>query len=547
MNKTLKRIGSILLAATSLASICSITACDEPDGPQSGQTVITMMGWGDTDERRIFGTMIDNFMQENPEYYVSYNATDGDSYMNNLTNLFTNRKNMPDVFYMADTEFVQYAYSLDGIFEDLNPYVNASQNLDKNDLYEESIRAYSFNKETQTLGDPAGALYGLPKDLGPTVLVYNKEYAQTAGITVDNTISVGYDVENKKLNDKVPMTWAQYIKFAEDLSAGGKQKTNKKTVYGSGNYPIELAYYSTGNSFINYDMEENKTNATVNNADFAMALQFCADLETQFKVVVPQEAQKSTSGIQRFVQGDAAMVFAGTWQNNALWKCTYDWDILPTPVPSETNSVTDANGNVDYNAAAREGTKNVSYLGSVCLSVFAGSKVKEGAYKLVEYLSTSKSAQEYNYKAGMSVPNLKSQMADFKTATLNDPRKMNRPLNRTIYEEALANSHRRELAYTWNGEYDNDWSQALYNCPIQNYKYHIYHVYQNKDTTGRASSYAPNYIIYDWKNACVTTQAMSYGGETGAISGIDFLAGLNGEMQRRLNVYNGQYKFYSAY
>ena len=218
MKKTAKKLVALALAMIMMTSVLSLVGCGKETGPKEGQTVIRMMGWGNAYETGIFQAMIDMFMEKYPEYYVTYDPISSNNYMTVLHNCIANPREMPDVFYCADTEFTRLAYSAD-IFLDLNPYIEASDELSREDLYEESIRAYSFNEETRVIGDPNGALYGLPKDLGPTALVYNKDMAKEAGITVDRTITVGYDAANKKLNDQICMTWAQYIRFAKQMGS----------------------------------------------------------------------------------------------------------------------------------------------------------------------------------------------------------------------------------------------------------------------------------------------------------------------------------------
>ena len=527
MKRTSKKVLAVALATTTVLSATTMVACGPDDGPQAGQTVIRMTGWGDTYETGIFQHMIDMFEEDYPEYYVSYDPSGSDNYMIDLQNAIASpgRREMPDVFYMADIEFMRFAYSTD-IFEDLNPYIEASQTLSREDLYEESITAYSFNEETKTIGDPNGALYGLPKDLGPTALAYNKEIAQKAGITIDRTLSIGYDVNTKKLNDQIPMTWAQYKRFLEDLQVAGKADTANNKYYGAGNASLELIYNSTGKRFTSYDEATGKTSININNDDFAMALQFIADMEIQ-GLTASEETQRQKSGRDMFVMEEAATVFVGTWDTNSVWEAMFDWDILPTPVPS--SATTDQIN--DVNAPAREDCKNVTMLGSVCLSVFSGSKVKEGAYKLVEYLTTNQKAQKYNYEQGMAIPNRVSMMNEYMNATLSDPMGMNRPQNRIVYKQQLENgSPRRMTAYTYNE--GNKWETKIHTNA--NDAYHLDHVYIANNSI---SSCAPNYIVFDWATGAITQTPMSHDKNPigTVLSGKDVLEFLSNSAQQVIN------------
>ncbi len=530
MKKVAKRLVAIALMIVMLTSVLSLVGCGSKNGPKEGQTVIRMMGWGNTYETGIFQTRIDMFMEKYPEYYVVYDPISGNNYMPVLHNSIANPREMPDVFYCADVEFTRLAYSAD-IFLDLNPYIEASEELSREDLYEESIRAYSFNEETRVIGDPNGALYGLPKDLGPTALVYNKDMAKEAGITVDRNLTVGYDAANKKLNDQICMTWAQYIRFANDVAEAGKKMTGKQ-VYAGGVNDIDYAYISTGNKFTVWDEEEQKTKINIFNDDYAMSVQYVGDLAIKYNF---QSVEKQTekSGRELFMDNQAATTWCGAWDTNSLWEAPCDWDILPTPVPSTSYDLT------DVNAPAREGSKNVTILGSVCFGVYKESKNKEAAYKLAEFLSTNREAQVYNYKEGMAVPNRVDMFDEYMEAELNDPKGMNRPQNRIVYKQHLENSGRRKTAYTYNE--GNAWETTL--LTNAETKYAMYHVLLQG---GRTAAYKPNYIVFDWSTGKMTTTPKSYDSSTNdVLSGKELLEWLANDVQRVLDKSNGKYKVYT--
>ena len=125
MKKASKKLVAIVLVVTMMMSILTLTGCGKNSGPKEGQTVIRMMGWGDTYETSIFQSMIDMFMEKYPEYYVTYDPISSGNFMTVLHNSIANPREMPDVFYCADIEFIRLAYSTN-IFEDLNPYIEAS-------------------------------------------------------------------------------------------------------------------------------------------------------------------------------------------------------------------------------------------------------------------------------------------------------------------------------------------------------------------------------------------------------------------------------------
>lgn len=74
-------------------------------------------------------------------------------------------------------------------------------------LWPQAVDEYYFNPDTRTLGKSEGAsLYGLPKDLGPFTLVYNKTL-------LDQQIKK-YNLNSEeiyaKLSPTEPMTWSEF-------------------------------------------------------------------------------------------------------------------------------------------------------------------------------------------------------------------------------------------------------------------------------------------------------------------------------------------------
>ena len=132
---------------------------------EDGKVVLSFFGWGSAEEQENFQQLIDAFNEENEDIEAVYTGTDSGSYMNDLKN---KGKNLPDVFYMPDYEFMQWADS--GKLLSLDSYVT-QEGIDS--MWELSTEMYRYDRDSYTLGK--GSLYGLPKDLGPYAIVYNKD------------------------------------------------------------------------------------------------------------------------------------------------------------------------------------------------------------------------------------------------------------------------------------------------------------------------------------------------------------------------------------
>jgi multiple sugar transport system substrate-binding protein len=513
----LKKIFSAILAALLCCAVfgaCGksddLTYVDE-EGNVQKKTTLNFFGWGGVEEQEVFKTMVSEFNTLHKEYNVVYKAVTADNYITTLIQYKSNPKNMPDVFYMPDVNFVQWINETN-IMLDLSSYIEKSDVFKLDNVWAEGINAYRFDPSSRKLG--TGGIYALPKDLGPNVLAYNKNVAKNKGITVvsDPNGTKGYDPSAKTLNDRVPMTWAQFVKYCDDTKSGSLSDTN--SIVGVTHYPLETAYKSIGGEFL----DATRKTASINNDKFAESLQFVADLSNKFGVMTTAEGQSSQNGFQRFSSGLASTSFIGAWNTPELWSSDFDWDILPTPVPNQ-------GGNLDdYAAGPREGSSSASYLGSVGIAVSAGSKNKEAAYKLAEFITVSETAQRINYKLGMAVPNLKDMAAgEFITTPLNDPKKTdgvswNRPKNRQVYIDCINASERRIQSYTYN----ELWFNEMWESPVDSLK--LIRVW-----SASGGGYGGHVDVWDWE-----AQSKIGGGD-------GFLALLEARMQAELDKYKDLY------
>ena len=484
MKKLAKSILGLLLAA----NVATLAACggEEESG---GKTKISFLGWGSVSEISIFDKLINDFEEENPEYKVEYKQADAETYLMKLVN--SGRK-FPDVFYMPDVNFVQVINGLD-IMLDITPYIEASEVVSLENAYAEGIDAYRFDKSTKTLG--TGSIYALPKDLGPNVMCYNKTHVKNAGVKIasdkaGDTYQYGYgyyeeDGETLKvLNDQIPMTWAQMLQFCLDVTGNLDQS---KGITGLTHYPWEAVYIAMGGRFLSDDYSK----VTIDNDKFAEAVQIAGDFHS-WGVMPSVEQQATQDGGQRYNSGLAVLSWMGAWESPKYWDATFDWDILPAPVPN-VSGIDNYTGTKSVRAElmtepAREGSKSTYKLGSVGLSVYKNSKHPDAAYKLVEYLTYNVDSQRYMWKTGQAVPNLKDMAeGEFLTGQIEDPRGMNRPQNRQVYIDMLYSANRRPEAFT----YDTEWYSEINGTAIDKLKL--------------KRVWAGDITLWDWSKKTATT------------------------------------------
>lgn len=409
--KNVKRILSLLLA---LIMVVSMAACggegasnDSANAGSNGETkVITFAGWGSLAEKKIFTAMIDKFEETHPGVKVNYQHIPGtqEDYLVKLISLLAANK-MPDVFYIHSDEF--YSWVDAGRLENLTPYMEASELAANTKVWDKSLNIFRYDAATKQVGAESGDLYGLPKDLGPWAMVYNKTLFEAKGVALPDPVE--------------PMTWTEFVDVCKQLTDG--EGINK--VFGTANYTLEAAVWSNGADFLN----EDHTQVTVDTPEFAEAMQWIADLALVEGVSPTPEEDSASGWFQRWVNGKVGMAWMGPWDQATFWdSVSFEWDIMPTPVSDKTG-------------------KGVSWLASAALCVSTSSEEKQLAYDLAEFLSMDAEAQTYNYEAGQAVPNI-IDMAK------NDYLNMDKaPANKQVFLDIIEDSEKgqfKSVYYTKN-------------------------------------------------------------------------------------------------
>lgn len=341
---------------------------DEADSGPNKSTTISFFGWGSAQEQQNFQTLIDQFMVDNPDIKVAYSATDSGNYMTTLKN---KGNSLPDVFYMPDYDFLHWADS--GRLLDISSYVTDEE---INSVWDLSTSMYRYDKDTYTLGK--GALYGLPKDLGPYPLVYNKTLLNN--IIKEKNLSISLpDKEN-------PMTFTEFRNYLKAITGD----YNGKNVYGIGYYEMMAAVYSNNADY--FDATRKKE--TISSKNFIDAIQFVADLSVKDKTAPTANEQSSSNSFQRFLNQGCVFTFMGSWDCKQFWEdINFEFDIVPCPVGEAT------------------GSKSTAWVGSVAYCVSNKTKKKEAAIRLAKYLALSEKSNQMNYQLGQAIPNMK-QMAE---------------------------------------------------------------------------------------------------------------------------------------
>lgn len=152
--------------------------------PKPGGDTAQVEFWinGDDNEIAVFRNIVNKF---NTKYsgQIKVNMTNrtGSEYADQLGISLANNS-AADVFYVGDSGYKNYAEL--GYLYDITDLVNKSKIYDVSKMWSNVVTRYKYDVKKYESGTESGRYYGVPKDLGPTVIFYNETYFNQAGITV---------------------------------------------------------------------------------------------------------------------------------------------------------------------------------------------------------------------------------------------------------------------------------------------------------------------------------------------------------------------------
>jgi multiple sugar transport system substrate-binding protein len=306
--------------------------------------------------------LVEEFEKENPDIEVEFTALEPTNYWPKISAMAAAGE-LPDVFNMSSGYIDQWAQ--DGLLMNIQDKVDE---LPQDDYFTRVFSTLRYPDKTES------DMYGIPYAWVTTVLYYNKDMFDAAGVEYPNE----------------DWSWEDFRRAAEELTLD-ENGDGVPEVYGHwwyGRYAhVEPWVYANGGRILN----EEKTRIDVDEKA-REALQFLGDLSNKYNVSPPK---KDVVGIRQqdmFPLQQTAMWVDGSWNIQHvrdMGQGAFDWGIAKVPQgPSAEPGEYEAYGWPDSLVISKE------------------SEHKDAAWKLIKYL-IGKNRPIESYMAG-KVPILKS-------------------------------------------------------------------------------------------------------------------------------------------
>lgn len=390
----------------------STTGNEEGNESEGGKKEITFLGWGSPTEVKTFETLIEKFEAQYLDVKVNYISVPASDFDTKLQTMIAGGK-QPDVFYLRPENVMPWADN--GRLYDISSYVNDNEIFDESNVWAKAIDMYRYDGNVPGIGN----IYGLPKDIGPFALAYNKDLFEEAGIPDPDP--------------DIPWTWDEFLENAKKLTKG--EGTDKQ--YGTATYSLESAIWSNGADWL----DESKTKVTITDSKFIEAMQWVVDLALVHGVMITQEDEASLGSFQRWIDGKIGMMGIGPWSQAQFWEeCEFEWDLMPWPTSPSTG-------------------ENAVWYGGMGYGVSPNSLYIEESCNLAAFLAFNEDAQVTNYQMGQAVPNFIDMTKDGYLKMTDKA-----PENKQEFIDIIEDYGRRATqTYTYNSQWFDEFNENAYN------------------------------------------------------------------------------------
>lgn len=293
-------IGLVLLVLTACGENGdSKNDSDEGGASSKGDVTLRYAIWNQGQVKPM-QMVIDEFEEANPGIKVKLETTPYKEYFTKLDAAATGDK-LPDVFWMNPLNLDKYVGN------------DMVQNLTER-IEEGEIDLENYPEGITNLYDVEGQQYGIPKDFDSSVLVYNKEMFDDAGIDYpDNS-----------------WDWDDFVDAAKALT------DEDNGIYGFAAYNDDQTYYfNTVMANEGFIISEDKKTSGYDDPNTIEGIKKLWEMLHVHSVSPTFEHMIDNSPKDLFVSGQVAMIFDGTWNlieyaENEYTKERVDISVLPS-------------------------------------------------------------------------------------------------------------------------------------------------------------------------------------------------------------------------
>ena len=438
------------LSLLALPLLC-LTSCGGGGGDPK-KTHVEFWGWGDEVEVGIFRSIVNKYNStNNDDIYVDFSTQPASGYASKLESALRNAK-APEIFFVGDADIKKYVTN--NWLENITTRVSTSETINLDDMWQSGIDRYRYNKDTHT-SKSTDPLFCLPKDLGPSVIYYNKDAFEKVGITIvskkaseceEDERHGFYEKGGKKyFNNKISMTKEEELTLSKLLTK--EYNPASRTNFGFYTEWWFNYVWSIGgdclkvgdDNYYHWALGDTaKTTCTYNGSPVSTrdVFQHFIDLSVNERVM-PKPSSVPSSDKAAFFEAEEFAMMVGIRAQVAEFReyCNFNWDVAPLS-HYEGGTVEGHSGSMGYG-----------------ISPFSSDVKKDAAFKFMEYM-TGPDGQKELSETGFSIPNQKELAREIVS-------KETLPANAEIFLDYVETQRGGDWTYLPDGNWITIWSGDL--------------------------------------------------------------------------------------
>ncbi|MGD0139902.1 MAG: extracellular solute-binding protein [Tepidisphaeraceae bacterium] len=314
----------------------------------------------------VYGALHD-FELQNPQYKVIADTSASRDLTSDAQRLLCAiAGNVPPDLVWFD-RFAIGEWASRGALTDLNPYLQAQKADDPDRIDLADYYSFTLNEARYRppgTNGPVG-LFGLPTSLDIRVLYSNADHLRQAGLV------------DQAGNPRPPQTWSELRADAGLLTRRNPDHSMARMGFSPdyGNSHLVLYAFQAGGNLLS----EDGTRVTFDSPPVVRALRFVTDIYDDlggYQAVGEFQADFQSNVLDPFLKGQVSMKIDGDGYMDEIirqYKPDMDFIISPAPMPDDRLA---------------QGAKPVTWAGGYSLVVPSTARNKQGAFKLMQFLSS---------------------------------------------------------------------------------------------------------------------------------------------------------------